>query len=106
MMNVKGKRIGFGLTGSHTTYHKVFPQMEKLMAAGADVIPIVSYTVQNTNTTYGKAAEHIAKIESITKRQVISTIPGAEPRGPKEPVDCRVIDAMDGKYISTTARAS
>src|SRR5690625_1906487 len=100
MMNVKGKRIGFGLTGSHTTYHKVFPQMERLMAKGADVIPIVSYTVKNTDTTYGKAADHITKIESITKRQVISTIPEAEPLGPKEPLDCMVIAPLTGNSLS------
>jgi len=105
MMNVKGKRIGFGLTGSHTTYHKVFPQMERLMAEGADVIPIVSYTVKNTDTTYGKAADHITKIESITKRQVISTIPEAEPLGPKEPLDCMVIAPLTGNSLSKLAHA-
>src|SRR5690625_429189 len=105
MMNVKGKRIGFGLTGSHTTYHKVFPQMERLMAEGADVIPIVSYTVKNTDTTYGKAADHITKIESITNRQVISTIPEAEPLGPKEPLDCMVIAPLTGNSLSKLAHA-
>src|SRR5690625_3569647 len=105
MMNVKGKRIGFGLTGSHTTYHKVFPQMEQLMAEGADVIPIVSYTVKTTDTTYGKAADHITKIESITKQQVISTMPEVEPLGPKETLDCMVIVPLTGNYLSKLAHA-
>lgn len=30
-MSLKGKRIGFGLTGSHCTYDKVYPQIQKLM---------------------------------------------------------------------------
>src|SRR5690625_1045823 len=105
MMNVKGKRIGFGLTGSHTTYHKVFPQMERLMAKGADVIPIVSYTVKNTDTTYGKAADHITKIEEITGKKVISTIPEAEPLGPKEPLDRMVIAPLTGNSLSKLAHA-
>src|SRR5690625_4377919 len=105
MMNVKGKRIGFGLTGSHTTYHKVFPQIERLMEEKAEVIPIVSYTVKNTDTTYGKAADHITKIESITKRQVISTIPEAEPLGPKEPLDCMVVAPLTGNSLSKLANA-
>src|SRR5690625_1172068 len=105
MMNVKGKRIGFGLTGSHTTYHKVFPQMERLMAEGADVIPIVSYIIKNTNTKNGKAEHHIGKIEYITKRQIISTILGAEPLGPKEPLDCMVIAPLTGNSLSKLAHA-
>ncbi len=35
-MTLEGKRIGFGLTASHSTYHKVFPQIEKLVAEKAD----------------------------------------------------------------------
>lgn len=105
MMNLEGKRIGFGLTGSHTTYHKVFPQIERLMNEKAEVIPIVSYTVKNTDTKMGKAADHIATIESITKRRVISTIPEAEPLGPKEPLDCMVIAPLTGNSLSKLANA-
>lgn len=104
-MTLEGKRIGFGLTGSHSTYHKVFPQIEKLMAQGAIVIPIVSYTVKNTDTKFGKAKDHIEKIESITNRRVISTIPEAEPLGPKEPLDCMVIAPLTGNSLSKFANA-
>src|SRR5690625_3713607 len=105
MRNVKGKLIDCGLTESHTTNHKVFTQMKRLMAEGAGAKPIVSYTVKNTDTTYGKAADHITKIESITKRQVISTIPEAEPLGPKEPLDCMVIAPLTGNSLSKLAHA-
>lgn len=104
-MSLEGKRIGFGLTGSHTTYHKVFPQMERLMKENAIVVPIVSYTVRNTDTRMGKAEDHIEKIESITKRRVISTIPEAEPLGPKEPLDCMVIAPLTGNSLSKLANA-
>ena len=39
---LKGKRIGFGITGSHCTYEEVVPQIEKLVEAGAEVVPIVT----------------------------------------------------------------
>lgn len=104
-MTLKGKRIGFGLTGSHSTYHKVFPQIEKLMAEKAIVIPIVTYTVENTDTRFGKAKDHIEKIESITNRKVISTIPEAEPLGPKEPLDCMVVAPLTGNSLSKFANA-
>ncbi|WP_373896057.1 dipicolinate synthase subunit B [Virgibacillus natechei] len=104
-MSLKGKRIGIGLTGSHHMYEKVFPQMEKLMAEGVEVIPIVSYTVQNTDTKHGMAEDHIRKIESITGRKVISTIPEAEPLGPKIPLDCMVIAPLTGNSLSKFANA-
>ena len=47
-MSLNGKRIGFGLTGSHCTYDAVFPEIEKLVNAGAEVVPIVTSTVKNT----------------------------------------------------------
>ena len=37
-MSLKGKRIGFGLTGSHCTYEEVFPQIEALISQGAEVL--------------------------------------------------------------------
>lgn len=104
-MSLSGKRIGFGLTGSHSTYHKVFPQIEKLMAENAEVIPIVSYTVTNTDTSFGKAEDHIERIEAITKRRVISTIPEAEPLGPREPLDCMIIAPLTGNSLSKLANA-
>ncbi|HLR70049.1 MAG TPA: flavoprotein, partial [Pseudogracilibacillus sp.] len=64
-MSLKGKRIGFGLTGSHCTYDAVFPQIQRLMDEEAEVIPIVSYTVRNTDTKFGEAEDHIERIESI-----------------------------------------
>ncbi|WP_163971270.1 dipicolinate synthase subunit B [Oceanobacillus halotolerans] len=104
-MTLEGKRIGFGLTGSHSTYHKVIPQIERLVDLKADVVPIVSYTVRNTDTKFGKANDHIAKIEAIAGKRVISTIPEAEPLGPKNPVDCMVIAPMTGNSLSKFANA-
>lgn len=103
MMNLKGKRIGFGLTGSHSTYGKVFPQIEKLMEMKAKVVPIVSYTVKNIDTKYGKAKDHIDKIESITGEKVISTIPEAEPLGPEKPLDIMVLAPLTGHSLSKFA---
>lgn len=104
-MSLKGKRIGFGLTGSHTTYHKVFPEMKKLVERGAEVIPLITYTVKHTDTALGKASDHIKQIETITNKKVISTIPEAEPLGPKNPLDCMVIAPLTGNSLSKLANA-
>lgn len=104
-MSLAGKRIGFGLTGSHCTYEAVFPQIQRLMDEKAEVVPIVTYTVQNIDTKFGKAKDHIAKIESITGKQVISTMQEAEPLGPKYPLDCMVVAPLTGNSMSKLANA-
>ncbi|TQS75508.1 dipicolinate synthase subunit B [Ornithinibacillus gellani] len=104
-MDLKGKRIGFGFTGSHCTYDDVFPQLQRLVDLGADVVPIVSYTVRNTDTKFGKAEDHIEKIEFITGKRVISTMPEAEPLGPKHPLDIMVLAPLTGNSTSKLANA-
>ncbi len=105
MMDVKGLRIGFGLTGSHCTYDEVYPQIEKLVQAGAEVVPVVSYTVKNTDTRFGKGEDWISKIETLTNRKAIDTIVDAEPLGPKYPLDCMVIAPLTGVSMSKFANA-
>lgn len=102
-MLLKGLRIGFGLTGSHCTYDLVYPELKRLIDLGAEVVPIVSYTVRNIDTKFGKAEEHIEIIEEITKRRVIATMQDAEPLGPREPLDCMVIAPMTGNSMSKFA---
>ncbi|MEI4802738.1 dipicolinate synthase subunit B [Bacillus sp. NPDC077411] len=104
-MSVKGKRIGFGLTGSHCTYAEVMPHLEKLVADGAEVLPVVSYTLQTTNTRFGEGAEWVEKIEAITGHKVIDSIVKAEPLGPKIPLDCMVIAPLTGNTMSKFANA-
>ncbi|WP_455660736.1 dipicolinate synthase subunit B [Pradoshia sp.] len=104
-MKIAGKRIGFGLTGSHCTYDEVYPQIENLVNGGAEVIPIVTHTVKNTDTRFGKGEDWVAKIEKLTNRKVIDTIVDAEPLGPKMPLDCMVIAPMTGVSMSKFANA-
>ncbi|PGZ96853.1 dipicolinate synthase subunit B [Bacillus pseudomycoides] len=104
-MSVKGKRIGFGLTGSHCTYAEVMPYLEMLVADGAEVLPVVSYTLQTTNTRFGEGTEWVEKIEAITGHKVIDSIVKAEPLGPKIPLDCMVIAPLTGNTMSKFANA-
>lgn len=104
-MDVKGKRIGFGLTGSHCTYDAVFPEIVKLVEAGAEVIPIVTFTVKNTTTRFGKGEDWVEKIEEVTGKRVIDSIVAAEPLGPRNPLDCMVIAPLTGNSLSKLANA-
>lgn len=104
-MDVKDKRIGFGLTGSHCTYDLVFPQIEKLVKKGARVVPIVTQTVVSTSTRFGEAGEWAKKIGELTGEEIIDTIVKAEPLGPKQPLDCMVIAPLTGNSLSKLANA-
>jgi dipicolinate synthase subunit B len=104
-MKLKGKRIGFGLTGSHCTYEEVVPQVQKLVDEGAEVIPIVTYTVKNTTTKFGKGEDWVKKVEEITGHEVIDSMVKAEPLGPKMPLDCMVISPLTGNSLSKFASA-
>ncbi|MCU9593040.1 dipicolinate synthase subunit B [Caldibacillus thermolactis] len=104
-MEVKGKRIGFGITGSHCTYEEVVPQIEKLVAAGAEVVPIVTQTVKNTTTRFGRGEDWVAKVEQITGKRVLDSIVAVEPLGPRNPLDCMVIAPLTGASMSKLANA-
>lgn len=104
-MSLAGKRIGFGITGSHCTYSQIFPQLERLMEEKAEVVPVVTYTVRSTDTKFGKADDHIKRIEAITGKSVITTMPEAEPLGPAAPLDCMVIAPLTGNTMSKMANA-
>jgi len=104
-MSLNGKRIGFGLTGSHCTYDAVFPEIEKLVNAGAEVVPVVTATVKNSTTRFGKGEDWVKRIEELTGHKVIDSIVAAEPLGPKMPVDCMVVAPITGASMSKFANA-
>ncbi|MBP3038356.1 dipicolinate synthase subunit B [Bacillaceae bacterium Marseille-Q3522] len=102
---LKGKRIGFGLTGSHCTYDDVFPEIVKLVQKGAEVIPVVTFTVKNTETRFGNGEDWVKRIETVTGNKAIDSIVKAEPLGPKIPLDCMVIAPLTGNSMSKLANA-
>lgn len=103
---LQGKRIGLGITASHCTYDEILPVISSLKDAGATVVPVITHSVLTAATRFGTGEEWIARIEQATGEKVISTIVGAEPFGPKTPVDCMIIAPMTGNSISKFANAA
>jgi len=103
---LQGKRVGLGITASHCTYDEIIPVINALKAAGATVVPVITYSVLTAATRFGTGKEWIAKIEEATGEKVISTIVGAEPFGPSTPVDIMIIAPMTGNSLSRFANAS
>ena len=54
-MEIKGKRVGFVLTGSFCTFNKTIPKIKEIKNLGADIIPIMSYNSYLLDTKFGKA---------------------------------------------------
>ncbi|MHB1629461.1 MAG: dipicolinate synthase subunit B, partial [Bacilli bacterium] len=104
-MDIKGKTIGFAVTGSHCTYAEVFPEIERLVNAEARVVPIFSQTVTGTSTRFGEAGEWASRIEALTGERAITTVPEAEPLGPSRLLDCLVIAPCTGSSLSRLANA-
>lgn len=95
--------VGFALCGSFCTFDKAIAQMQGLKTAGFEIVPIMSYNAFSTDTRFGKASEHIEKIENICGRKIISTIADAEPIGPKKMLDILLIEPCTGNTIAKLA---
>lgn len=105
-MGLKGKTIGFAVTGSHCTYEEIYPEVKRLVEMGVNVVPIFSNTVMSVSTRFGEAGEWAKKIEEITGNKAITSIPEAEPLGPSKKLDCLLIAPCTGNSLSRLANAA
>jgi dipicolinate synthase subunit B len=104
-MDWTGLTVGYALTGSHCTLSDVLPQIQRFVEAGARVVPITSYSVQMTDTRFGKAEDWKRQLTEITGNEIIDTIPKAEPLGPSKLLDVMVIAPCTGNTTSKLANA-
>ena len=103
-MKLEGKKVGFAFTGSFCTFKSVIEELKKIKNEKADILPIMSYNSYNLDTKFGKAQEYIDQIKEITeKEEIIHTIQGAEPIGPKKLTDIMVIAPCSGNTIAKLA---
>ena len=102
-MELTGKRIGFAMTGSFCTYEQVMPVISEIVSLGADVIPILSFNAANLDTRFIKAAELKHFLTVTSGREVIDSIVGAEPIGPKKLLDLLIIAPCTGNTLAKLA---
>jgi dipicolinate synthase subunit B len=96
-------KIGFALTGSHCTLEETLPEIERLVREGAEVTPIISYSVDEMDTRFGTADYWKEKLLEITGRKPISSIVEAEPIGPQKLLDILVIAPCTGNTLAKMA---
>lgn len=96
-------KIGYALCGSFCTFAQAIEQLDDLGKAGHELVPVMSFNASSMDTRFGRAADHIKRIESICRRKIINTIEDAEPLGPKEKLDLLVISPCTGNTLAKLA---
>ncbi len=102
-MKLAGLKVGFALTGSFCTFERVFPQIERLSALGAEIIPIVSREVAGTDTRFGTATDWIEQLRELTGKLPLAQQIEVEPLGPKKILDILVVAPCTGNTIAKLA---
>ncbi len=97
------KTIGVAVTGSFCTYKNVFEELDRLAQTGASLYTIFSDNAYKTDSRFGKAETFLQKAKEITGREPITTIPDAEPIGPKALFDILLIAPCTGNTLSKLA---
>lgn len=100
IMKLSDLNIGVAMTGSFCTFLSIISQIENIVAAGANVIPIFSYHAQSINTRFGKANDFLVRMELLTGNAPILTIEDAEPLGPKNKLDILLIAPCTGNTLA------
>ena len=95
-------RVGLAMCGSFCTFEKVLDIAEDLKDR-YDLTAILSETAAGTNTRFGRAEDYIKRLEALTEKPVIQSIPQAEPIGPKGLFDVLVIAPCTGNTLAKLA---
>ena len=95
--------FGYALCGSFCTFSKSLKQMRALAEQGYQLLPVMSYNAAKTDTRFGKASDFLQELREISGRDVIQTIVGAEPIGPKKMVDLMIVAPCTGNTLAKLA---
>ncbi|MEG0570667.1 MAG: dipicolinate synthase subunit B [Oscillospiraceae bacterium] len=98
-------KLGFAMCGSFCTFEASIVLMEKLADLGYDILPIMSFNASSLNTRFGKASDHIERIENICGKSVVRTIEQAEPIGPQRYTDIMLVCPCTGNTVAKLANS-
>lgn len=95
--------IGFAFCGSFCTHAKALCEMERLVQAGHELLPIFSESVYSTDTRFGCAEAIREQVETLTGRHVLHTVAEAEPIGPRLCLDALILCPCTGNTLAKLA---
>ncbi len=99
----RGVKIGIVMTGSHCTIGDVIPQLKKFKEEGAEIYPILSYTVDEVDNRFYRVNDLKKQLQELSDKPIINTIVAAEPIGPHKILDLVVILPATGNTIAKMA---
>ncbi len=94
--------IGYALTGSFCTVSRSLRALGELVET-QDVLPIVSPSIQSTDTRFGRADETVATLTRLCGKEPIRTVRDAEPLGPVSPLEALIICPCTGNTLAKLA---
>lgn len=103
MADIKGARVGCAMTGSFCTFAQTFDAWRALAAAGAELVPIMSENAYSLDTRFYPAQAAREEFSTICGREIIHTIPEAEPIGPRKLLDILIIAPCTGNTLAKLA---
>lgn len=99
-MQLENKKVGLAITGSFCNFSKIHDVILQLKAAGADVLPIISFSTKEYDTRFYKKKDFLEMVEKTSENKIIDSIVKAEPIGPKDLVDVIVICPCTGNSLA------
>lgn len=102
-MTLAGLKIGLVVTGSFCTLDEIMPEVSHMVQEGAEVYPVLSYSVSSLDTRFGTAEHWRESLETLTGRSCFTTISEAEPIGPQKMFDVLVVAPCTGNTMAKLA---
>ena len=81
----------------------MYKNLETLKETGANLLPVFSLNASTLDSRFGTSASFLERAEILTGQKPITSIPAAEPIGPKGLVDILVIAPCTGNTLSKLA---
>lgn len=96
--------LGLAMCGSFCTYTRVLDAFRALAdTQRCALIPIMSQASYETDSRFGSAGAFRAQLEELCGHEIIHTIEGAEPIGPKKLLDALIIAPCTGNTLAKLA---
>lgn len=95
--------LGYAFCGSFCTHRRALAELRGLREANSEILPIMSETVWNTDTRFGKAADLRREVEAVCGRPIVHTVTEAEPLGPKIRLDALIVSPCTGNTLAKIA---
>lgn len=95
-------KLGLAVCGSFCTFSKIMPIAETI-AEDCELTAIMSENAAGMDTRFGCAENARERLREITGRDVICTIPEAEPIGPKQLFDVLAVAPCTGNTLAKLA---